>query len=151
MRLNINKQEDNNLLNNEISIILKYNKNNTDVQDFIQYLNKYNKNRILVHKGYESFIIDYKEIMLFYSENKSNYCKTQNGIYRIKKKLYELEDVNNDFIRISKKFIININYVKSFNTSQTGKIVVALIDGTEENVSRRRIRDLLDFLENRSL
>lgn len=85
MRLNINKQEDNNLLNNEISIILKYNKNNTDVQDFIQYLNKYNKNRILVHKGYESFIIDYKEIMLFYSENKSNYCKTQNGIYRIKK------------------------------------------------------------------
>ena len=50
-----------------------------------------------------------------------------------------------------KKCIININYVKSFNTSQTGKIVVALIDGTEENVSRRRIRDLLDFLENRSL
>ena len=151
MKLIINKQEDNNLSDNAINIILKFNKKNIEVSDLIDYINKYNKKKILVHKGYESFMIDYKKIILFYSENKNNYCKTRDEVYRIKNKLYELENVNHDFIRISKRCIININYVKSFNTSQTGKIIVVLVDGTIENVSRRRIRDVLDFLDDRSI
>ena len=32
------------------------------------------------------------EIMCFYSEEKNNYCKTSEGRYRIKEKLYELEE-----------------------------------------------------------
>lgn len=150
MKINITKQIDHNLENDEIDIVLKANKFNSEVKKIINYIKNYDNNKVLVHKGYESFMIDYKDIILFYSKGKSNYCKTSNETYRIKSKLYELENLN-DFIRISKSCIININFVKCFNTSQTGKIIVILYDGTEENVSRRRIRAVLDFLDNRSI
>ena len=64
-------------------------------------------------------MIDYNDIMLFYSENRNNYCKTSNNeIYQIKSKLYELENLK-DFIRISKKCIVNINFIKCFNTEKS--------------------------------
>lgn len=151
MKFNIIEQFDNNLKDNEFSIVIKANKNNNKAKDIIKYIKNYDNDKVLVHKGYETFMIDYKDIILFYSENKSNYCKTYKGIYKIKSKLYELENTNKDFIRISKRCIININYVKCFDRSQTGKIIVILFDGTEENVSRRKIRDVLDFLEDKSI
>lgn len=150
MKVNIVKQIDNNLKDNEVKIILKANKDMDKLNKIINYIKNFDNSKILVHKDYESFFINHKDIILFYSENKNNYCKTNKEVYRIKSKLYELENIT-DFIRISKKCIVNVNSVKYFDMSQTGKIVVILNDGTEENVSRRRIRNVLKYLESRSI
>ena len=97
------------------------------------------------------FLINISDVIVFFSEEKSNYCKTKEGVYKIKEKLYYLEDElpKKDFIRISNSTIININHVKCFNTSIIGKIVVKFKDGTQENVSKRKTSDIMSFLKNR--
>lgn len=97
------------------------------------------------------FIINISEVILFFSEEKNNFCKTQDGTYKIKEKLYELEEAlpQRDFIRISHSTIINVNHVKCFNTSIIGKIIVKFKDGTQEIVAKRRTAEIMKFLKNR--
>jgi len=108
--------------------------------------------QIIAMKNNDIFLINIEDIIMFYSEEKNNYCKTKDGIFRIKEKLYYLEEKLSakDFIRISNSAIININHVKCFNTSIIGKIIVKFKDGSEESVSKRRTAEIMKFLKDRS-
>ena len=107
--------------------------------------------KIIGMQGNDIFVIDILDVIMFYSEEKNNYCKTQNGIYKIKEKLYYLEELlpKEDFIRISNSAIININNVKCFDTSIVGKMVVKFKDGYTEPISRRRTSEIMRFLKER--
>ena len=108
-------------------------------------------NNIVGMQNNDIFIINISDIITFYSEEKNNFCKTKDGVYKIKEKLYYLEDKLpiKDFIRISNSSIININHVKCFNTSIIGKIIVKFKDGTEECVSKRKTSEIMNFLRKR--
>ena len=148
VRTNISKELE------DIEIVINAPENNEQVQkienDLIFGTTKSIK-KILGMQGNDIFVINVLDIIMFYSEDKYNYCKTKNGIYRVKEKLYFLEEMlpQNDFIRISNSAIININKVKCFNTSIVGKIIVKFIDGTEETVSRRRTAEIIKYLNER--
>lgn len=73
MKIKIVKQIDDNMQDNEIKIVIKSNKETEKVKEIIKHIENFNNDKILVHKGYESFFINYKDILLFYSENKNNY------------------------------------------------------------------------------
>lgn len=108
--------------------------------------------QIIAMQDNDIFIINVSDIILFFSEEKNNFCKTKDGIYRIKEKLYYLEEMLSpkDFIRISNSAIINVNHVKCFNTSIIGKIIVKFKDGSEESVSKRKTSEIMKFLKDRS-
>lgn len=108
--------------------------------------------QIVAMQDNDIFIINVSEVLLFFGEEKNNFCKTKDGIYRIKERLYYLEEMLSpkDFIRISNSAIININHVKCFNTSIIEKIIVKFKDGSEESVSRRRTAEIMKFLKDRS-
>ena len=95
----------------------------------------------------------YYSKICFFSKDKYNYVRTVNGIYRIKMKLYELEEVldKNDFIKISNSCIVNINQVECFDISILGTIVVKLKDDTKENVSKRNIKKVKQMLKERRI
>ena len=97
------------------------------------------------------FILNVTDIIEFFSEDKNVFCKTKEGIYRLKEKMYYLEELlpDKDFIRISNSAIININHVKCFNTDIIGKIIVKFKDGTEEPVSKRKTAEIMKFLRER--
>ena len=97
------------------------------------------------------FLINVSDIIVFYGEDKTIFCRTKEGSYRVKEKMYYLEEnlPNKDFIRISNSAIVNINQVKCFNTSIIGKIIVKFKDGTEENVSKRKTAEIMRFLKER--
>lgn len=62
-----------------------------------------------------STIIELEKIIYFNANNNTVYCLTETGIYKTKKKLYELEN-NLDpsqFSRINKSQIVNIYHIKS--------------------------------------
>lgn len=107
--------------------------------------------QIIGYQGNDIFVIKTEDIILVYSEEKNNYCKTKDGIYMVKEKMYYLDDVldKNKFIRISNSAIINIDKIKCFNTSIIGRIVVKFYDNTEVNVSRRRTTEIMKFLKER--
>ena len=69
----------------------------------------------------------------------------------VRSRLYELEQISMDFIRISKNCIVHIRHVKKFDISETGKIVVILDDDTEQIVSRRKTAEIMKYLESRRI
>jgi len=153
--MNINIIKNNTLDDNEIIIDIQHSDKNKNINEFIEYLNYYElnyKNKIIVaNDDYTLLEFEYNDIAMFYSDKKNNYCRIKDKKYMVKSRLYELEKISMDFIRISKNCIVNIRHVKKFDISETGKIVVILDDDTEQTVSRRKTAEIMKYLESRRI
>lgn len=151
MNINIEKTIKKERLLNEINIKIETNKETKDIDKLIEYIENYNKMKIVLDSNNELITINTNEILYFFSDKKYNYCKTTKKEYKIKSKLYELEKMNIDFLRISKSCVVNIKQVKSFDLSESGKIVVKFYNGSQQIVSRRKIKEVMNYLEERSI
>lgn len=153
--MEVNLKINEKLEKNEIVVEIQYSSKNKYFQHFVDYIKNYEldyRNKVIVlSDNYELVEVEYKDIIMFYSDKKYNYCKLKDRSYRVKSKLYELEEINADFIRISKNCIVNIKHVEMFDISKTGKIVVRLDDFTEQVVSRRKTKDIMKYLEDRRI
>lgn len=136
---------------NKINIKIETSEETKDVDKLIQYIENYNKMKIVLDINNELITINTNEILYFFSDKKYNYCKTTKKEYKIKSKLYELEKINIDFLRISKSCVVNIKQVKSFDLSESGRVVVKFYDESQQIVSRRKIKDVMSYLEERSI
>lgn len=78
-----------------------------------------------IHENGEIILLEQTEIIRIYAENDRVYAKTKDGSYRLKARLYELEERLNKkmFIRISNSEIINLKEVKKFDLSFPGRSV----------------------------
>lgn len=153
MKIKINTCISNEKETDEIEVTINASKNSETLNKIIESLQSISDNidTIIGAKENNISIINVNEIMCFYSREQNNFCKTQNGEFKVKKKLYELEE-NLDkktFIRISNSCIVNIKFVESFDLSKIGNIVIKFIDGTTEYVSKRRISSVMKFLRER--
>ena len=151
MKFNIEKNISNQLDKNEINIIIEGAPNNLEVDKIINYIEGYDRIKRYAIAGYELKNININDILYLYSDKKYNYCKTLEKEFKIKSKLYELEKMNLNFLRISKSCVINIEQVKCFDLGETGKITVRFSDGSEQIVSRRKIKDVMNYLDERRI
>ena len=149
MDIQIKDIVNNELNENDININIEHTEKN-DIKELVEYIKEYDTKKILVRQYNEYKQINYKDIILFYSDKRDVYCKTINGEDKVKNTLYELEK-EKDFMRISRNCIINTNHLESFDIGETGKLVVKLDDGTEEIVSRRKVKEIMKYIEERSI
>ena len=137
----------------EPSIIINAPELSDEIQTVLNYISNINTtpHQIMASKNNEIYFIDLDKIIYLFSKNKYNYARTQNGTYKIKYKLYELEKLlkTKDFIRISNSCIINIQQVVCFDTSILGTILVKLNDDTQETVSKRNVSHIMKLLKER--
>lgn len=148
VRTNISKQYD------DIEIVINAPERTnqlTEIENDILRISSNTIEKVIGMQDNDIFIIDVSDIIKFYSEEKNNFCKTKDGTFKIKEKLYYLEEnlPQKNFIRISNSVIVNIEKVKCFNTSIIGSILIKFEDDTEEYVSKRRVSDVMKFLKNR--
>lgn len=140
MKVNLNYKENEDLSEDEFILDIQYSSKNHKSQHFIEYIKSYDiayKNKVIVENDdYSLLEINCDDIIMFYSNKKNNYCKTKNGTYRIKSKLYELEKIDSNFMRISKSTIVNIKHIEKFDLREIGKIVIKLDNSIEVIVSR---------------
>lgn len=124
-----------------------------EIQNLIQYISTINTipNQIVATKNNEIYFVDLEKIICFFSQDKSNYVRTKKDTYKMKYKLYELEELlkQKEFIRISNSCIINVKQVECFDTSILGTILVKLKDNTQEKVSKRNVSQIMKFLRER--
>lgn len=136
----------------EIRVIIEAPEMTKNVQNIISTLSDANiPKQIVADKNNEIYFIDVNRIICFFSSDKINYVRTEDGDYRIKYKLYEIEELFSraNFVRISKSCIININQVNCFDTSIIGTIIVKFKNNTKENVSKRNIPSIMKLLNER--
>lgn len=148
MKLELKEDYNSKLTQDFIKINIEYNTPKKEVEKLIEYIENYNKT-IFLDDNYILEKVLLKNIIYFYSEDKNNYCKTEKKIYKIKSKLYEIEKLSTDFIRISKNCIVNIEHIKNFDISKTGSIKINMDDNTYRIVSRRKIRDIIEFFDEK--
>ncbi|MEI3394657.1 MAG: LytTR family DNA-binding domain-containing protein [Clostridia bacterium] len=151
MNIHINRLVNNKLDNSEIRINIEYAEKNEDIKNLINHIQEYDKRKMVVFDGYNMIQINTEEIIYFYSDGNYNFCKTKEKEYRIKSKLYEIEKKSNDFLRISKSCIVNIKQVKSFDIGENRNIIVRFFDNSKQYVSRRKIKEVMNYLDERMM
>lgn len=137
----------------ETSITINAPELSDEIQNIIKYVSRINTTptQIVATEDNKIYFIDLDKVICFYSKDKYNYARTKEGTYKIKYKLYELEEIfkDRDFIRISNSCIINVKQVECFDTSILGTVVVKLKDNTQETVSKRNFAQIKKLLDER--
>ncbi len=139
-------------LENTINIIVEYKEDNEQYHNLLKYIASYREQtKILVKKDNEKVFINKEDILFYFSNKQHNYCQTKEGTFRIMSRLYKIEEDNPDYIRISKSHIINAKKILKFDMATSTKIVIVMEDGSKLLASRRRVRNVYDFLDERSI
>ncbi len=92
-------------------------------------------------------LLKLEDISRFYLEDDKCYADVEGKTYQIRKRLYQIEEMlPSYFIRINKSSIINIHFIKRFNTSWTANVFVELKDGAKDYISRRQLKKVKERL-----
>lgn len=110
------------------------------------------KKRFTVRVGQHLKIINADEVECFYSENKGTYAATSDGRnYLLDTTLENLEEElkPDTFFRVSRKFYVNINYIKDIISYTNSRLQIKLNSFSEQEiiVSRERVKDFKLWLE----
>ncbi len=132
----------------EPKVIILTDKVTDDIEHLMQSIAAVAESTLPVfsHKGVE--LIDSKEIVRIYTEQKKVFVQTINGVYTVRFRLYELEEKLNPhmFIRISNAEMVNRHMIKRMDISKTGTIGVELKNGIKTYASRRYVSKIKKFL-----
>lgn len=96
------------------------------------------RNAIAASRGTSMVIVPIADIYLARADNGHVQLVTAKGELRSTSRLYELESVlGNDFIRISRSAIVNLNAIDRIDPGFGGPLIVKMTDGSAEWISRR--------------
>ena len=109
--------------------------------------------RMAVHSGENVKIVNASEII--YVEAEGRYCNintTNNEKHITARNIKEFEDylgTNSTFIRVSRSFILNVNYIKSYSKGEP--FFIEMTNGKSFEIPRRKKSEILEkLLENPS-
>jgi len=111
--------------------------NHENLLKFLSEKDTSRKSRIVVKKGIEFQSILLEEVAYFYTEQKISFLVTREGKkFLVDKNLKELEEELDPkkFYRANRKFIINIDFVKSYRSYDKIKILVELTVPLSEEI-----------------
>ena len=98
--------------------------------------------------GDRIYLLDKKEIFRFYTEDQKTFVRCAQQTYRVKLRLYVLEEMlsGGSFVRISNSEIVNFSHVKNLDTSISGTISLRMTNGDKTYVSRRYVSKIKKYL-----
>lgn len=127
----------------ETEITIECCKADDKILQLLNLMKKYESSdrRIIGISNGETYCIDKKDILYFESVDRKTFCYTSDGIYEISMKLYEIEEQfeNDDYIRISKSAIVNLNKIKSIRPDFGSKILATMENGEKIYISRQYV------------
>ena len=108
-----------------------------------------NDNSILaVKKGQDIVLLDFEDIFMFRVEEKQTKVYTENKDYLVKKPLYQIEEnLDANFVRVSKATIVNLRKIKRVAPSLRGMMFIELKNGLKDNISRKYLSDFKEALD----
>lgn len=108
--------------------------------------------KVVFYQGDTEYYFPLDDILFFETESEQVYAHTASESYRIKYKLYELEDLlPRQFVRVAKSTIVNANRVYSVRRDLTSSSLIQFAS-THKNVyaSRHYYKNLRERLSERS-
>ncbi|MBQ4572495.1 MAG: LytTR family transcriptional regulator [Clostridia bacterium] len=107
-------------------------------------------NNFIDLKGYtenETVKLNLNDVYCFVTEDNKVYALTEKGKYRLKLRLYQLEEnLNNNFVKINQSCIANIKKIDRFKATVGGSLTVIFKNGYVDFVSRRNLKKVKERL-----
>lgn len=122
---------------------------NENITKAMSILENDESNELLaVKKDSDIALLEYDDIFMFRVENKQVNVFTKDYDYIIKKPLYQIEEnLNSDFVRISKTTIVNLKKIKRVAPSLRGMMFIKLKNGLKDNISRKYLPNFKQALD----
>ncbi len=104
------------------------------------------------YKGSQEFYFPLKNIAFFETEDNNVHAHTRTDTYRIKYRLYELEELlPRSFVQVSKSAIVNVEQILMVNRNLTSSSLIQFYKSHKQlYVSRRYYKNLNERLNERS-
>lgn len=139
----------------EDEVIIRCGSMNENIQKIHQYLLEQSKSsqKITFFKENQEYYFPLHEVLFFETEGTYIYAHTRDDTYRIKYRLYELEQMlSKHFIRVSKSAIVNLAHIYSINRNLTSSSLIQFRNSHKQiYASRYYYKNLRDRLNERSL
>ncbi|GAA0105369.1 LytTR family DNA-binding domain-containing protein [Paraclostridium sordellii] len=134
----------------EIKVILKSPDMDEETLEILEKLKTRKTKYILGKKDKKIYILDINEVYIFYSENQKVFVETNECKYEVEERLYEIEEnlKSTSFVRVSKFAVVNMKKVRNIDMHFNGNLTMNLINNKKENISRRYISKIKDYLNN---
>ena len=103
---------------------------------------------LAVKKGSDIVLLDFEDIFMIRVEDKQTKVFTEDNDYLVKKPLYQIEDnLDSNFVRVSKTTIVNLRKIKRVAPSLRGMMFIELKNGLKDNISRKYLSDFKSALD----
>ncbi len=95
----------------------------------------------------ETVKLNLNDIYCFFTEDNKVYALTENEKFRLKSRLYQLEEnLNNNFVKINQSCIANIKKIDRFKATVGGSLTVIFKNEYVDFVSRRNLKNVKERL-----
>ena len=103
---------------------------------------------LAVKKGQDIVLLDFEDIFMIRVEEKQTKVYTEDRDYLVKKPLYQIEEnLDSNFVRVSKTTIVNLRKIKRVAPSLRGMMFIELKNGLKDNISRKYLSDFKEALD----
>lgn len=118
------------------------------VSDFVRYVDQ----TILGRKDNEEYAIPVSDIYYVESVDKKTFVYCETEVFQSNSKLYELENSlpRENFVRVSKSTILNVEKLKGIKTLVNSKLEAMLLNGERVCVTRKYLKVIKEALLRRS-
>lgn len=133
----------------ETKVTIQCSEMDDSIKEILDFL-KGRETQFLVGKdGEMQHILKLEAIHYFHTDKDGVIAETAIGSFRLKEKLYELEEVlpSSRFIRLSKSVIANLHEMSRFEASFNGTLCVYFKSGAKEYVSRSYVNAIKESLK----
>ena len=98
---------------------------------------------LMGYREEEACRLDIRRVCCFSVEESKVWAHTMDGTYRIKQRLYQLEEMYpKDFVKINQSCLANVRRIRKFGTSFGGSLTVTFENGQQDYVSRRNMKTM---------
>ena len=133
----------------ETTIIIRCKEMDDSIKSIVDFINGQGTRFLVGQKGDMRHILKPTDIYYFHTANDTVSAVTATGEFRLKEKLYELEEMlaPSQFIRLSKSVIANLDEMSRFEASFNGTLCVYFKSGAKEYVSRNYVNAIKESLK----
>ena len=137
----------------ESEVIIRCSHIDEDVQKLQSYIKNLTSPKIVFYKDQQEFFLPLEEILFFETESERVFAHTKNDAFRVKYKLYELEELlPRVFARASKGTIVNTAKILVINRQLTSVSQVKFANTHKQiYISRHYFKTLKDIMNQRNI
>ena len=126
----------------EEEVIIRVRRRN-DLVEKIERLVSGETTELMGFQGDTAVVLDYESVCRFTVEQEKIYACCTDGVYRIKRRLYQIEQqAPAYFVKIHQSCLANVHQIARFEAAFSGALRVVFKNGDVDYVSRRQLKQV---------